>query len=128
MAEVVDTTEGTIVKYIGDACLVIYPGHAADAGVRNLLTLKEKTDSHIQAQGFRSRLAGAAHYGEATIGPFGPDKRLDVFGESVNRAALTERGDQRSDFVITPEAFRRLESETRRLFRKHTPPIVYLAR
>jgi class 3 adenylate cyclase len=128
MAGVVGTTNGKILKFIGDACLVVYPGPAADAGVRNLLELKETTDSHIESQGLRSRLSVAAHYGEAMIGPFGPERQLDAIGEAVNRAALAERGDHRSEFVITPEAFRRLESETRKLFRKHTPPIVYLAR
>lgn len=128
MEEVVTTTSGRIMKYIGDAALIVYPGEDADAGVRNLLRLKQRVDADIADQGLDSRLKVAAHYGEATIGPFGPQRLVDIHGDAVNRAALAERGDHRSEFVITPEAFRRLESGTRKTFRKHTPPIVYVTR
>ena len=29
-------------------------------------------------------------------------------------------------FAMTPEAFRKLGPETRKLFKKHTPPVVYI--
>lgn len=128
MSVVVEDSGGRILKFIGDAALVVYPGEDADIGVRSLLNLKEVVDSYIAERGFASRLAVSAHYGEATIGPFGPEARLDILGETVNRAAMVERGPHRSEFAITPEAFRRLKPETRTLFRKFTPPIVYLAK
>jgi class 3 adenylate cyclase len=128
MEAVVSESSGRILKYIGDAALIIFPGDNADPGIRTLLELKSAVDDHITSKGFDSRLAVAAHFGEATAGPFGPEKRLDIFGESVNRAAVPPRNEQRSEFTITPEAFRKLEPETRKYFRKHTPPIVYVTR
>jgi len=127
MSRIVDVTSGKILKFIGDSALVVYPGEFADLGARNLLELKSSVDAHIAALGLESRLAVSAHYGEASIGPFGPERRLDIFGDNVNRAATAAAGDRRVDFVITPEAFRRLESDTRKLFKKYTPPIVYVA-
>ncbi len=128
MSAVVENSGGRILKFIGDASLVVFSGEDADVGVRSLLKLKEVADSFIADKGFPSRLKVSAHYGEATIGPFGPEARLDILGETVNRAAMVERGPHRSEFAITPEVFRRLKPETRTLFREFTPPVVYLAK
>ena len=127
MSRIVGVTSGMILKFIGDAALVVYPGDQSDQGITNLLDLKTAVDAEIAGQGLESRLTVSAHYGEATIGPFGPERRLDIFGDNVNRAATAAAGDRRVDFVITPEAFRRLEKPTRQRFKKYTPPIVYVA-
>lgn len=57
-------------------------------------------------------------------GPIGTrnDKRLDVFGETVNIAAMLKA----NGIAITPQVFRKLEPETRKLFKKHTPPVTYI--
>jgi len=58
----------------------------------------------------------------ATIKPI-DDKRFDVFGHAVNIAALlTSDG-----LALTPQVFRRLTPQTRRHFKKHTPPISYIS-
>ena len=128
MESVVSESSGRIIKYIGDAALIVYPGEEADGGVRNLIRLKDAVDAHMEGSGHGSRLTVSVHFGEATIGPFASDRRLDIYGETVNRAAVAQSNDRRSDFVITPEAFRRLDSDTRKLFHKFTPPIVYTTR
>jgi len=128
MTEVVSHSSGRIIKYLGDAALIAYPGEEADAGMKNLLEVKDAVDVHLKSKQFNSTLVVNAHYGEATIGEFGPQRWIDVLGDTVARAAVVGRGEQRSEFVISPEAFRRLESETRKVFRKHTPPIVYVTK
>lgn len=127
-AAVLDGSSGRVVKFIGDATLVLFPGEDADAGVRAMLEAKRRVDAYLGEHGFDSQLTVSLHYGEATVGPFGPEKHLDVLGDSVNVAAMAERNNRQSAFVITPQAFRRLAPETRKLFRKHTPPIAYVTR
>jgi class 3 adenylate cyclase len=66
-----------------------------------------------------------AHFGRVCCGPIGTrdDKRFDVFGHAVNIAALlTSDG-----LALTPQVFRRLTPQTRRHFKKHTPPISYIS-
>lgn len=60
-----------------------------------------------------------AHFGPVMAGPIGirNDKHLDVFGETVNIAAMLKA----NGIAITPQVFRKLEPETRKLFKKHTP-------
>jgi hypothetical protein len=50
------------------------------------------------------------------------DKHYDVIGNNVNiTASLKSNG-----FAITVQTFRKLNKETRKLFKKHTPPIIYI--
>jgi len=58
------------------------------------------------------------------IGPLGTrdDKRRDVLGATVNTMFMLKT----TGFAMTPEAFRKLAPETRKLFKKHTPPVVYI--
>ena len=55
------------------------------------------------------------------MGPRG-DKRLDIYGETVNIAATMNS----NGLAISPQAFRKLEPATRKLLKKHTPPITYI--
>ncbi len=128
-SECVAQTTGTIVKFIGDACLSVFPEDAVDAGILCLLDLKKRTEALLSRRGFKNRLRISAHFGEAAIGQFGraPDRRLDIFGQSVNVASGLGRGDHRGRLIISPQAFRKLSTESRRIFHKYTPPIVYVA-
>ena len=112
-----DGTSGRIIKFIGDATMVLFPGEDADAGVSAMLGLKDAVDAHMAERGFDSRIRVGLHYGEATIGPFGPDRRLDVLGQTVNVASGTLSTKRQADFVITPEAFQRLSPQSRKAFR-----------
>jgi hypothetical protein len=58
------------------------------------------------------------------LGPLGTrdDKKTDVLGSTVNTLFLLKV----SGFALTPEAFRKLTPETRKLFKKHTPPVFYI--
>jgi hypothetical protein len=47
---------------------------------------------------------------------------VDVYGKTVNVAAALPS----SGLAITPAVFRSLQAETRKLFKKHTPPISYI--
>ncbi|TVR53868.1 MAG: hypothetical protein EA426_17485 [Spirochaetaceae bacterium] len=107
MDSVVTESRGRTIKYIGDGALIVHPGEEADGGIRNLMRLKDTVDAHMEDCGHGSRLTVYGNFGEVTIGPFASDRRLDIYGETVNRAAVAQANDRRSHFVITPEAFRR---------------------
>ena len=46
----------------------------------------------------------------------------DVYGSTVNFGAVLPS----TGFAMTPQVFRKLEPETRQLFKKHTPPMTYI--
>jgi len=48
-------------------------------------------------------------------------------GDAVNVAATIDRAGRGGRMTTSPQAFRQLEPETRKLFKKYTPPIVYMA-
>jgi hypothetical protein len=64
------------------------------------------------------------HFGALAGGPVGTRsaKLWDVYGEAVNGAVRLPS----SGLALSPEAFRQLRPETRRLFKKHTAPVVYI--
>jgi adenylate cyclase len=120
---------GRIVKFIGDSMLIIFPEESVDEGVLTILELKEAIIAYFKSYGLDIKLHVGVHVGEAIVGPYGekPHKSIDVFGDSVNRAAILAGSAYKGKFVITPQAFRKLRPETRKKFHKFTQPIVYIA-
>lgn len=120
---------GGVVKVIGDAILLVFPDDEVDIGVECLLDLKARIESVLRRSGFANRLRITAHFGEAAIGLLGEDRNrsIDVLGHAVNVASVLERGEHAGRLIISPQAFRRLSSATRKVFHRYTPPIVYLA-
>jgi class 3 adenylate cyclase len=127
MSDAVRPSSGRIVKFIGDSALVAFPASAADEGVRLLLGMKARMERFLARSGFKARVLFQVHLGEAAVGPFGESGSLDVMGDAVNHAARLGRGEGRGRFLISPEAFRKLEPETRKSFHKFTPPVYYVA-
>lgn len=122
--KIIEASAGRVVKFIGDAGLAVFSEESADSGVRALLRLQKETESFFAKRGVQTRLIVKAHFGRVACGWLGAcgGKRLDVLGETVNTAAtLASKG-----FAISPQAFRKLSPETRKLFMKYTPPITYV--
>ena len=115
---------GAVVKFIGDAALIVFPEERASDGVLALLDLKDDVDGWLARSGWDSRLVVKAHFGTAVAGPFGPREygRTDVIGGAVNVAATL----QTRSFALSAQAFRKLTPEARRRFKKHTPPVTYI--
>ena len=122
---IVQQAGGRLIKTIGDAGLVAFPGEAADTGVRALQAVQAEGRDWLGARGFSGRVVVKLHLGPVAIGRVGaPDEEiLDVYGKTVNVAAsLPSTG-----LALSPAVFRSLEQQTRQLFKKHTPPITYIA-
>jgi adenylate cyclase len=124
VGDVVEPAGGRVVKCIGDAALIVFPVERVDAGVQALAQLKEQGDAWLARQGLASRQQIKVHYGAVAGGPVGTRsaKWWDVYGEAVNGAARLPA----TGLTLSPEAFRQLRPETRKLFKKHTAQVVYI--
>lgn len=127
IADTIEAAGGYFVKNLGDGSLLIFDGSQADAGIRALLDTKAAVEALLRSMGFANRLRVSAHVGEVLVGPSEPHGQLDVFGETVNRAALVGSGAYRGELVLSPEAFRSLRPETRKRFARHIREVVYRA-
>jgi len=124
VGDTIASCSGRVIKFMGDAALITFPEAQADAGVRALLTLRAEGDKFLALRSLPCRHHLRAHFGPIQQGELGTrtDKRLDIIGSTVNTMFMLKA----SEFAITPEAFRKLTSETRKFFKKHTPPITYI--
>jgi adenylate cyclase len=115
---------GRVVKFMGDAALMLFPETDADAGVRALLTLQADGDRFLSERGVPCRHRIRVHFGPVCFGLIGTrtDKRPDILGSAVNTLFLLRT----TGFALTPEAFQKLNPETRKLFKQQTSPEVYI--
>jgi class 3 adenylate cyclase len=120
----VQSAGGRVVKFVGDAALVVFPETAVDEGVATILALKESVDRLMTERGWECRLSAKVHFGAAIAGPFGVsgEKRFDIIGKAVNTAAMLDA----PGVTLSVEAFRKLGRELRTRFKKHTPPVTYI--
>lgn len=115
---------GRVVKFMGDAALIVFPEDGVDEGVEALLDLKQSIDAWMAGLGWECRLHVKAHFGQVVAGPFaGPgEPRFDVLGKEVNAAALLDS----TGVALSVAAFRKLSPALRKRFKKHTPPVTYI--
>lgn len=118
--EIIENHGGQIIKFSNDSGLAAFPSDKTDDGVNALMKLKTKTDQWANQKVPGSRLAVNAHVGPAAIGRL-KNNSLEMVGEAV--ATVYSMG--KKQFLLSPQAFRKLSPETRKAFRKFTPPIVY---
>lgn len=120
----IQKNEGLIIKFLGDAGLCIFPFNLSSAAICAMTEMKTMIDEWLDQNIPGSRLAVNCHVGMVTAGPtpgFNGEQQIDIMGEAVNICfTMSKRG-----FVISPQAFRSLTSETRKQFKKFTPPITY---
>ena len=124
IGEIIEASNGQVIKFIGDAALITFGENDVDKGIIALKKLKTEIDTYNQKIKYESQLIIKAHFGQVICGMVGTknDKKYDIFGNVVNIAAtLPSNG-----YAISVEAFRKLKPETRKLFKKHTPPITYI--
>ena len=124
VGDIIATASGQIIKFMGDGVLMLFPETSVDAGVQALLNLQSEGDRFLSERGIGCHHHLRAHFGPVCLGPIGTrtDKRPDILGSTVNTMFMLKA----SGFAITPDAFRKLKPETRRLFKKHTPPVIYI--
>ena len=124
IGEIIESSNGQVIKFIGDAALITFEENDIDTGIIALKQLKTEIDSYNKKLNYESQLIIKAHFGQVVAGMIGTKNRkmYDIFGNVVNIAAkLPSNG-----YAISVEVFRQLKPETRKLFKKHTPPITYI--
>ena len=48
----IDKTPGRVLKFIGDACLIIFPDDSVDLGVLSLLSIKDQAEKHVGSRNY----------------------------------------------------------------------------
>jgi class 3 adenylate cyclase len=124
VGEIVESSGGRVVKFIGDAGLIVFPEETVNAGVLALLDLKARGDAWLSERQVPCRNIVKVHYGPVACGFLGTpsDRRFDVYGTTVNTAAMLNS----NGFAASPQVFRKLDPEVRRSLKKHTPPVTYI--
>lgn len=81
---------GQLVKAIGDAGLFVFPADHPDRVVRALWAMKRDCDAWLAERGYPDVMAVRVQIGPVACGQVGPpgDERFDVYGSTVNRAAM----------------------------------------
>lgn len=120
-------TTGAVVKYIGDASLLVFPEGDVDRSVRELLGAKQEIEEYFVESHPDLRITFSAHVGEIVVVRLDPIQALDVLGDSVNLASVLGRRAQGGSFVISRQVHQRLGSETRAEFVERAVPPVYVA-
>jgi adenylate cyclase len=124
MTAVVFRYGGTVDKYIGDAIMALYnvpfdqPDHAEQA-VRTALTFQEQLQplaARFQAKyGADLRCGVGIHTGEAVVGTFGSEQRLEytAIGDTVNLASRLEgiTKDFNVSIVISESTFQEVQGK-----------------
>jgi class 3 adenylate cyclase len=118
-----------IIKNIGDSNLMVFKTDNIDDTIKTLYTLKDEIEDFLKTKGFHNKISFSTHYGEITTGMFGiqPFQSMDAFGDPINIAFMMNGKPFRGRFTISPQLFRKLNKETRKIFHKYTAPIVYIA-
>ena len=123
----VAAADGLLIKYIGDAALFAFPDEIADEAMSALFGLKENLEQLLRDHGHDTSLTFSLHFGSVVFGKIPPIENWDIMGHAVNLLWTLDRGAGRGQFVISPQAFRKLGKANRTRFHKHTPPVVYVS-
>jgi class 3 adenylate cyclase len=115
---------GRLIKTMGDAGLAAFPAEVVDDGVRAFQALQSEGRDWLARHDYRSSAIVKLHLGPVAIGRVGSpgEEIIDVYGKTVNVAAVLPS----TGLAMTPAVFRSLKPETRKLFKKHTPPVTYI--
>jgi len=108
---------GRVVKFMGDGALVVFASDRGSQAARALMMLKSDVDARLGKRKFATPLVARVHAGEVMAGLLGPkgEKRYDVIGQSVNRAAAMRVSEGIS---LTGDAFAKLDAKTQKLFKQ----------
>lgn len=122
--QILDDAGGRLIKTMGDAGLAAFPIEAVDAGVRTFQSVRSAGREWLARQGFKADAIVKLHLGSVAIGRVGSPGQeiIDLYGKTVNVAASLPG----AGLAMTPAVFRSLQPDTRKLFKKHTPPISYI--
>jgi adenylate cyclase len=126
VTDAIQAAGGRVIKFIGDATLLVFPEKNVDGGVRTILELIVSENAEMEKKGWDCRLQAKAHFGTVVAGEFGAngDRRFDIFGKAVNATARLKPA---GAFTLSAEAHGKLSPDLRRRFAKQAAPVTYSA-
>jgi adenylate cyclase len=100
-AETLSSSQGRIVKVIGDGILVVFPVQRAHDALAALHGFQSAATARWAEVDPGCRVQVKVGVGALATGPFGPpgDERFDVYGNALNQLFKAPA----ADFFITPE-------------------------
>lgn len=127
IAKHVRETSGRVVKYIGDASLLVFAEEDVDGVIRELLSMKREIEDYFESSYPDLSITFSAHIGEIILVRLEPLAGLDIGGDTVNRASLLGNQARGGGFVISREVYERLADATRRRFHRADAQAFYTA-
>jgi class 3 adenylate cyclase len=122
--KVVTRRSGTIIKFIGDACLAVFNTDQAKNAVAAVLELQVRVHALAKDRKVDLALGASLHVAPVIEGVFGigSSKRRDILGRGVNQTFLLGRG---TGIRISEAFYRALPKSAKASWDKHEPPAVY---
>jgi class 3 adenylate cyclase len=88
VSNIIRKGDGTVVKFMGDSALVLFPEDKAKQAVDSLRELSIAAARIWAEFNEKCTVRIKAHVGSVVIGLMGPDQRLDVIGNTLNQMFL----------------------------------------
>jgi len=109
VGDVTEDAGGKVVKFGGDAALIVFPENTANQAVEALRSLKTRADGWLSQLDPSAQVYVKAHVGSVVCGPLGTakEKRFDVIGAPVMELYMSPS----EDFVLSPELQRAIASD-----------------
>jgi class 3 adenylate cyclase len=122
--KVVTRRNGTIIKFIGDACLAVFKSDQAKNAVASVMELQARVQALAKDYKVDLALGANLHVAPLVEGEFGigSSKRRDIVGRGVNQTFLLGRG---TGVRISEAFYRALPKSAQSSWDKHDPPAVY---
>jgi class 3 adenylate cyclase len=98
---IVETFEGRVVKFIGDAVLAEFG--STQSAVQAAVALQERFSTEARELGIDGALRIGVHLGEVTATPDG-----DLYGDGINTAARLQREAEPGQVVVSEDVWRQL--------------------
>ncbi len=107
IGRLIQESGGEVIKFIGDAALVIFPSDSPRKVVGNLRNIQQRAQEHLERAGYENAVQVKGHIGKVYLGDLGTHDRkcLDIIGAAVNDLFLLPTED---DFVLSKD----LEQQT----------------
>lgn len=120
-SEEISARGGRVVKWLGDACLAVFPVDRTTDAVSSVEAIEARCGGDLD-----TRLGASVHVATVAAGRIGPEgaRGYDVIGSGVNHLFLMRRG--RVELRISEPVYRQLDNERRGVWHKDKPPASYV--
>jgi adenylate cyclase len=115
---------GRVVKFIGDACLAVFPEDRATDAIEAAQAIDAALAPLRARHGWKIEVGANVHAAVVAHGDYGPadDRRYDIIGSGVNHLFLMGGG---AGLRISEPIYRQLPNDARAPWKKQRPPATY---